>query len=58
MLASASMTSASSVSDPRGGFKHTADVNDITSSSAIVSSGRKKWELIGEGSETWTLIAA
>jgi hypothetical protein len=52
------MASASSVSDPRGGFKHTADVNDITSSSAIVSSGRKKWELIGEGSETWTLIAA
>lgn len=58
MLASASMASASSVSNPRGGFKHTADVNDITSSSAIVSSGRKKWELIGEGSETWTLIAA
>ena len=58
MLASASVSIASTVSDPRGGFTHTANVNDITSSSAIVSSGRRKWELIGEGSETWTLIAA
>lgn len=58
MLASATMTSTSSVSTPRGGFTHTADINDINTSAAIVASGRKKWELIGEGSETWTPIAA
>mgnify|MGYP003681659486 CR=1 FL=1 len=54
----ASTISASSVTDPRGGFAHTADINDVNTSSAIVASGRKKWELIGEGSETWTPIAA
>ena len=58
MLASASVTNASSVSDPRGGFQHTANIVDITSSSAIVSSGRLKWQSIEEGTKTWTLIAA
>tara|TARA_R100000541_G_scaffold10890_2_gene18953 strand:- start:2560 stop:3105 length:546 start_codon:yes stop_codon:yes gene_type:complete len=58
MLASAAVTSSSSLSAPRGGFKHTVNVSDINSSAAIASSGRRKWELIAEGTKVWTEIAA
>ena len=58
MLASASQTVTSSVTNPRGGFVHTSNVNDITTSSGVVSLARLKWTPIAEGSETWTSIAA
>jgi len=58
MLASAAVTASSSLSAPRGGFKLTANVSDINSSTATASSARRKWESIAEGTKVWTEIAA
>lgn len=58
MLASADVTATSTVPNVIGGFVHTANVVDVSTSSSVVSVARLKWTPILEGSEIWTIIAA
>ena len=57
MLASATMTSTSSIPNVVSGYAHTANVVDVSTSSSVVSVARLKWTPISEGAEVWTIIA-
>jgi hypothetical protein len=56
-LGAASFTSTSTVT-AKGGYTHTANVVDVSTSSSVVSVARLKWTPITEGAEVWTIIAA
>jgi len=56
-LGNAAFTSTSTVT-AKGGYTHTANVVDVSTSSSVVSVARLKWTPIAEGAEVWTIIAA